>query len=157
MTSTIIDLSVHVCNFVVNVILDLESVGTEPHSHPIPLPFCWNFLYFLSGVFEILDSELFQDNFMMALHTFEEVSDQCHATSWAVQETGCFLCCLAIVTRLHGKRASRGVQVCPGRRGRPGDTKATGDSKDQVGIIHEHKGLLLQSKGLFLSKRDNDI
>ena len=69
-------------------ILDLESVGTEPHSHPIPLPFCWNFLYFLSGVFEILDSELFQDNFMMALHTFEEVSDQCHATSWAVQETG---------------------------------------------------------------------
>ena len=47
--------------------------------------------------------------------------------------------------------------MCLGRRGRPGDTKATGDSKDQVGIIHEHKALLLQSKGLFLSERDNDI
>ena len=53
-----------------------------------PSHFAGIFLYFLSGVFEILDSELFQDNFMMALHTFEEVSDQCHANSWAVQETG---------------------------------------------------------------------
>ena len=27
-----------------------------------------------------------------------------------------------------------------GRRGRPGDTKATGDSKDRLGIIHAHNG-----------------
>ena len=63
-------------------------MGTGPHSHPIPLPFWGNFLYFLSGVFEILESELFQDNFTMALHSFEEVNDQRRTTSWAVQETG---------------------------------------------------------------------
>ena len=44
-----------------------------------------------------------------------------------------------------------------GRRGRPGDAKATGDSKDQVGIIHAHKCLLSRFTGLFCLKRDDDI
>ena len=35
------------------------------------------------------------------------------------------------------------------RRGRPGDTKATGDSKDQLGIINAHKWLLSRSRGIF--------
>ena len=37
------------------------------------------------------------------------------------------------------------------RRGRPGDIKATGDSKDQLGIIYANKWLLSRSRGL---KRD---
>ena len=34
-----------------------------------------------------------------------------------------------------------------GKRERPGHTKATGDSKYQLGIIHAHKWLLSQSIG----------
>ena len=34
-----------------------------------------------------------------------------------------------------------------GKRGRPGHTKVTGDSKYQLGIIHAHKWLLSQSTG----------
>ena len=56
-------------------ILDLKSVGTGPSSRPIP--FRGNFFCFSSGVVEILESGLFQDN-----------DDQCSVTSWAVQETG---------------------------------------------------------------------
>ena len=41
-----------------------------------------------------------------------------------------------------------------GARGRPGHTKATGDSKYQLGIIHAHKCLLSQSSALFLLNRD---
>ena len=69
-------------------ILDLESVGTGPSSRPILLPFRGNFFCFSSGVFEILESDLFQDNFSMALYSFGGVNDQCSVTSWAVQETG---------------------------------------------------------------------
>ena len=36
---------------------------------------------FSSGVFEILESDLFQDNFAMALYSFGGVIDQCGATS----------------------------------------------------------------------------
>ena len=67
-------------------ILDLESVGTGPSSHPILLLFWGNFLCFSSGVFYILESDLFQDNFMMTLHFFGGVNDQCGATSCAVQD-----------------------------------------------------------------------
>ena len=67
-------------------ILDLESVGTGPSSHSIPLLFWGNFLCFSSGVFKILESNLFQDNFKMALYSFGGVNDQCGATSWAVQD-----------------------------------------------------------------------
>ena len=43
-------------------ILDLESVGTGPSSHPILLPFRGKSLCF-HHVFEILESDLLQDNF----------------------------------------------------------------------------------------------
>ena len=73
-------------------ILDLESVGTEPSSRPILLHFCEDFFCFSSGVFhqvfEILESDLFQDNFSLARYSFGGVNDQCGVTSWAVQETG---------------------------------------------------------------------
>ena len=69
-------------------ILDLKSVGTGPSSRPILLLFRGNFFCFSSGVFEILESDLFQDNFSMALYSFGGVNDQCSVTSWAVQETG---------------------------------------------------------------------
>ena len=80
-------------------ILDFESVGTGPSSHPIRLLFWGNFLCFSSGVFKILESDLFQDNFTMALYSFGGVNDQCSAMSWAVQDpTGMLallscLCC----------------------------------------------------------------
>ena len=69
-------------------ILDFGSVETGPRSDPILLPFRGNFCVFSSGEFEILESDLFQDNFTMALYSFGGVNDQCRATSWAVQETG---------------------------------------------------------------------
>ena len=59
---------------------------TGPSSHPILLR--GNFLCFSSGLFEILGSDLFQDNFTMALYSFGGKNDQCGATSWAVQERG---------------------------------------------------------------------
>ena len=34
-------------------------------------------------------------------------------------------------------------------RGRPGGSKATGDSKEQFGIIHTHKWILSRSGELF--------
>ena len=67
-------------------ILDLESVGTGLSSHPILLLFCGNLLCFSSV--EILESNLFHDNFTMALYSYGGVNDQWLATSWAVQETG---------------------------------------------------------------------
>ena len=63
-------------------------MGTGPSSRPILLPFRGNFFSFSSGVFEILESDLFQDNFPMALYSFEGVNDQWGVMSWAVQETG---------------------------------------------------------------------
>ena len=46
------------------------------------------FLCFTSGVFEVLEGDLFQDDFTMAFYSFGGVNDQCGVTSWAVQETG---------------------------------------------------------------------
>ena len=46
------------------------------------------FSVFHQVCFEILESDLFQDNFSMALYSFGGVNDQCSVTSWAVQETG---------------------------------------------------------------------
>ena len=79
-------LSLHQASW--SAILDLKSVGTGPSSRPIPLPIRGNFFCFSSGLFEILESDLFQDNFSMALYSFGGVNDQCSVTSWAVQETG---------------------------------------------------------------------
>ena len=50
-----------------------------------------------------------------------------------------------------------GFRCVRGRRGRPGDTKVTGDSKDQLGIIFAHKWLLSRFTGLFCLKREGDI
>ena len=75
-------------------------MGTGPSSRPILLPFRGNFFCFSSGVFDILESDLFQDN------SFQGVNDQCSVTSWAVQETGM----LSLLS------CGRRVQVCPGKK-----------------------------------------
>ena len=49
------------------------------------------------------------------------------------------------------KAQVEGFKCVRGRRGRPGGTKATGDSKDQLTIVYAHKWLLSPSRGL---KRD---
>ena len=63
--------------------MDLESGDwTECPSNPSPVSrefFC---------VFEVLEGDLFQDDFTMAFNSFGGVNDQCSVTSWAVQETG---------------------------------------------------------------------
>ena len=39
-------------------------------------------------MYEILECDLFQNIFSMALYSFGGVNDQCSVTSWALQETG---------------------------------------------------------------------
>ena len=82
--------------------------------------------------FEISERDLFQGNFIMALCSFGGLNDQCGATSWAAHEIGMFplLTCDKDITAWL-KCASGASRA----RGRPGDAKATGDSKDQLGII----------------------
>ena len=60
---------------------------TGPSSRPILLPFRRNFC-FSSGVFEVLESDLFQDNLTTVFYSFGGVDDQCGVTSWAMRETG---------------------------------------------------------------------
>ena len=55
------------------------------------------------------------------------------------------------------KAQVEGFKCVRRRRGRPGDAKATGDSKDQLGITHPHKWLLSRVTGLFCLKKDDDI
>ena len=64
------------------------------------------------------------------------MNDRFRVTSWAVQETGMLLLlsCDSDMTA-----SEEGFRCVRGRRGRPCDTKATGDSKDQLGMIHAHK------------------
>ena len=61
-------------------------MGTGPSFHSNLFPFHGNFGVF-HQVFEILQSDLFQGNFAMALCSFGGVNDQCGVTSWAGQET----------------------------------------------------------------------
>ena len=77
-------------------ILDLESAGTGSSSHPILL-LCWGNFCVFHKVLEILESDLFQDNFAMALYSFGGVSDQCGATLChrLVQCRGNFFCFLS--------------------------------------------------------------
>ena len=91
-----------------------------------------------------------EGNFTMAICSFGGVSDQCGATSWAGHESGMtpLLSCENDRTEWL-KEKYKGSGAC-GARGRPGHTKATGDSKYQLGIIHTHKWLLSQSSGLFV-------
>ena len=79
-------------------ILDLESVGTEPSSHPILVPFRGKFLCFSSCVLEILESNILRDNFTMALYSFGGVNNQCGVRHGLYKKQECFLFCLAIVT-----------------------------------------------------------
>lgn len=81
----------------------------------------------------------FKGNFTMALCSFGGVSDQCGATSWAAHETGMvpLLSCEIDMTEwLKEKYKGSGAS---GARGRPGHTKATGDLKYQLGIMHAQK------------------
>ena len=75
----------------------------------------------------------------MALCSFGGVNDQCGATSLAVHETR-MIPLLSfdndMTAWLKDKYKGSGAS---GARGRPGDTKAAGDSKDQIGIIHAQK------------------
>ena len=43
------------------------------------------------------------------------------------------------------KAQVEGFKYVRGRRGRPSDAIATGDSKDQLGIVHAHKIMALIS------------
>ena len=63
-------------------------MGTGQSSRPILLLFRGNFFGFTSGVFEVLEGDLFHDDFTMAFYSFGGVNDQCSVTSVAVQETG---------------------------------------------------------------------
>ena len=98
-----------------------------------------------------------EGNFTMALCSFGGVSDLCGATSWAAHETGMvpLLSCQIDMTEWLKEKYKR--SGASGTRGRPGHTKATGDSKYQLRIIHAHKWLLWRSSGLFLLNRDHDI
>ena len=55
------------------------------------------------------------------------------------------------------KAQVEGFKCVRGGRERPGDAKATGDSKDQLGVIQVHKCLLSRFTGLLYLKRDDDI
>ena len=114
------------------------------------------FLCFTSGVSEVLEGDLFQDDFTMAFYSFGGVNDQCGVTSQAVQEIGMLplLSCDSGVTAWL-KHKQKGSGVSGEVRGRPGDAKATGDY--QLGIIHAHKWLLSRFTGLLYLKRDDDI
>ena len=124
-------------------------MGTGPSYRPDPFPGI--FLCFSSGVFEFVESDLFQDNFSMALYSFGEVNDQCGVMSWAMQETGIvpFLSCDSNMTAWLKHKYKGSTVSGKEEEGRPGETKATGDSKDQLGIIYAHKWLLSRSRGLF--------
>ena len=94
---------------------------------------------------------------MMALCSFGGVSDHCGATSWAAHETGMvplLSCAIDMTEWLKEKCKGSGAS---GARERTGHTKATGDSKYQLGSIHAHKWLLSRSSELFLLNRDHDI
>ena len=93
----------------------------------------------------------------MALCSFGGGSDQCGATSWAAHETGMvpLLSCAIDMTEWLKEKCKR--SGASGARGRTGHTKATGDSKYQLGSIHAHKWLLSRSSELFLLNRDHDI
>ena len=81
---------------------------------------------------------------------------QCHAVGCARNRNASF-----VVLRLRHdcmvKAQVEEFKCVQRRRGRPGDAKATGGSKDQLGIIHVHKWLLSRFTELFCLKKDDDI
>ena len=99
----------------------------------------------------------------MALCSFGGVSDQYGATSWAAHETGMvpnLLSCEIDMTEwLKEKYKGSGAS---GARGRPGHTKATGDSKYRLIRDHTNAQMVqvqVQSlfSGLFLLSKYHDI
>ena len=64
----------------------------------VPIQFFSHFAGIFNQVFEILESNLFQDNLMMALFSFGGVNDQCRAPFELCRKQECFLCCLPIMT-----------------------------------------------------------
>ena len=94
----------------------------------------------------------------MALCSFGGVSDQFGAISWAAHETGMvpnlLPCEIDMTEWLKDKYKESGAS---GARGRPGHTKATGDSKYQLGIIQTHKRLFSLPTGLLLLNKYHDI
>ena len=73
----------------------------------------------------------------MVLYSFGGVNDQCGATSWAVQETGMLplLSCDSDMTAWLKIKGRQKGSVVSGEE----DSKVTGDSKDQLGIMHAQK------------------
>ena len=65
---------------------------------------------FSSGVFKILESDLFQDNFTMALFSFGGVNDQYGAMSWAMQDLTGMLALLACLC-CHGDSNCNKTQI----------------------------------------------
>ena len=94
----------------------------------------------------------FEGNFTMALCSFGGVNDQCGATSWATHETG-MVPSLSSEIDIHDWMVKGKVQWVMCIQVKTWSyqlTKATGDSKYQLGIIHAHKWLLSRPSGLFL-------
>ena len=144
-------------------ILNLKSVGTGPNSRPILLPFRGNFFCFSSGVFKILESDLFQDNFVFDGTLFlwrGKWPVRCHVMGCARNRNASFNLS-SCDSDMHDCMVKAQVEVfrcVRGRRGRTGDAKATGDSEDQLGIMYALKWFLSQFTGLFCLKKDcNDI
>ena len=94
----------------------------------------------------------FEGKFRVALCSFGGVIDQRGATSWAAHETG-MLPLLSSEIDIHDWMVKGKVQWVMCIQVKTWSyqlTKATGDSKYQLGIIHAHKWLLSRPSGLFL-------
>ena len=118
MDCTIVELLLHICNFVLKRLDREKPAKYYKHS-----------------------DKKFQNNFTMALCSFGGVNDQYGDASWALHETGMtpWLCCdNDMAAWLKDKFKGSGAS---GARGRPGDTKATstGNSKYQKELIYAHK------------------
>ena len=107
MNSTIIELSVHACNFVLKV-LHREEPGARVWPklmlklHP-KIAICQTFI-----IFTCL---LALDNFTnLALYSFGGVNDQCGATSWAVQDPTGMLALLSCLC-CHGDSDCNKIQI----------------------------------------------
>ena len=96
-------------------ILDLKSVGTGPSPRRILLPFRGNFFCFSSGVFEILESDLFRDNFFFDGTLFlwrGKWPVQCHVIGCARNRNASFVvlsCASDMTAWLKHKQKGSGV------------------------------------------------
>ena len=93
----------------------------------------------------------------MPLCSFGGLSDQCGTTSWASQETEMVPLLSSEINMTEWLKEKYKGSGASAARGRPCHTKATGDSKYQLGFKLARKWLLPRSSGLFLLNRDQDI